>query len=481
MLYLGIDLHGKQITVCIRDEHGDVVLRRQVSTRWEKVRAFFRGVRKSSGGEEFVVLLEVCGFHDWLVKLLQEDEACRDIVLIQPEKRSKQKTDRRDANRLSELLWVNRQRLMAGQSVHGVRRVYIATDEERQNRQLTSARQRLGKQRTRTINQIRHILRRNNLEWDRPTKTFQTKKVKQWLKTLSLEEIDRLEMDHLLQQWETWERQIKELAERIEKRFETNEDAKLLSTTVGVNSYMGLAIACRIGPIDRFPRARSLANFFGLTPGSRSSGETERLGSITKEGSRIVRFLLGQLVLHVLRRDARMRTWYQRIKKRRGAKIARVAVMRRLWRDHLAHAEQAGSVPIRRQAGADTAALGRPGGLPGGGSRGGARGVSRGTADGRLLPGEYRFLFSVFRLGGQRDGRSELRVGAATRLDGRRAVPAAVRADERAWRSTARAVSGARFVEWSKPFVLGELTIGPLPVFWVRFARQRLGALGRGA
>jgi transposase len=154
--------------------------------------------------------------------------------------------------------------------------------------------------------------------------------VKQWLKTLALEEIDRLEMDHLLQQWETWERQIKELAERIEKRFETNEDAKLLSTIVGVNSYMGLAIACRIGPIDRFPRARSLANFFGLTPGSRSSGETERLGSITKEGSRIVRFLLGQLVLHVLRRDARMRTWYRRIKKRRGAKIARVAVMRRL-------------------------------------------------------------------------------------------------------------------------------------------------------
>jgi hypothetical protein len=93
---------------------------------------------------------------------------------------------------------------------------------------------------------------------------------------------------------------------------------------------MGLSIACRIGPIERFPRGRSLANFFGLTPGSRSSGDQQRLGTITKEGSRLVRFMLGQLVLHMLRRDARMRAWYKRIKHRRGSKIARVAVMRRI-------------------------------------------------------------------------------------------------------------------------------------------------------
>ena len=35
-------------------------------------------------------------------------------------------------------------------------------------------------------------------------------------------------------------------------------------------------------------------------------------------------------MLHVLKHDGRMRSWYQRIKRRRGAKIARVAVMRRL-------------------------------------------------------------------------------------------------------------------------------------------------------
>jgi transposase len=180
------------------------------------------------------------------------------------------------------------------------------------------------------INQMRHILRRNNLEWQRPTKTFQTKKVKQWLKTLKLDETDRLEMDQLLEQWDLWERHIAQAEDYMARRFEKNAAAQILATIVGVSCYVALAIASRIGDIRRFPRGRSLANFFGLTPGSRSTGGKERLGSITKKGSRIVRLLLGQLVVHVLRRDSKLRTWYRGIKKRRGSKIARVAVMRRL-------------------------------------------------------------------------------------------------------------------------------------------------------
>ena len=106
---------------------------------------------------------------------------------------------------------------------------------------------------------------------------------------------------------------------------------QVLMTAPGVSHYSGLTLASRIGPIERFPRPRSLANYFGLTPGCRNSGNVQdRLGSITKEGSKIARFILGQLVLHFLKQDPKMRQWYQRIKLRRGAKIARVAVMRRI-------------------------------------------------------------------------------------------------------------------------------------------------------
>src|SRR5205807_225481 len=104
-----------------------------------------------------------------------------------------------------------------------------------------------------------------------------------------------------------------------------------VATIPGVKAYTALGLATRVPGIENFPRPRSLANFWGLTPGCRNSGEAkQRLGSITKQGSALARFLLGQLVLHVLRRDGVMREWFRRIKRRRGAKIARVAVMRRL-------------------------------------------------------------------------------------------------------------------------------------------------------
>ena len=141
--------------------------------------------------------------------------------------------------------------------------------------------------------------------------------------------MERLAMNQLLEQWKLWEQQLLEVDTRISSRFLANRDAQLLATIPGVNAFIALAIACRIAPIERFPHGRSLANFLGLTPGCRSSGETERPGSITKVGSRMVRSLIAQVILHLLRKDGAVRTWYQRIKRRRGSRIARVAVMRR--------------------------------------------------------------------------------------------------------------------------------------------------------
>jgi transposase len=220
--------------------------------------------------------------------------------------------------------------------VQGVRTVHLPSEEQQADRRLTQMRERLVRKRTQTLNQIHKILRRHNLEWERPTKTFQTRKVAQWLKTLELDPVDRLAMDQLLVQWRLWEEQFLAADDRIAERFRANPDAQLLATMPGVSMFIAVAIACRIVPIERFPRGRSLANFLGLTPGCRSSGEAERLGSITKIGSRMVRCLLAQVIPHLLRRDPTVRAWYQRIKRRRGTNIARVAVMRRtatiIWR-----------------------------------------------------------------------------------------------------------------------------------------------------
>jgi transposase len=164
MLYLGIDQHKRQLTVNLRSEDGSVILKRQVSTEWEKVRAFFADLAekaKPEGG--FLAILEVCGMNPWLLKVLDE-YGCREIVVTQPTSALKQKTDRRDASALGHLLWVHRQQFIEGKHPLGVRRIQPPTPQEADDRQITALRARLTKKRTAVLNGIHKILRKHNLE-----------------------------------------------------------------------------------------------------------------------------------------------------------------------------------------------------------------------------------------------------------------------------------------------------------------------------
>ncbi len=153
MLYLGIDQHARQLTISLRDDSGDVLQARQVSTRPEKIQAFFDRLTRERlrDGESFIAVLEVCGFNDWLIRLLN-DYRCHKVILIQPEERKQRKTDRRDAAALSELLWVNRDRFLAGKPVRGLRQVGMASSTDQENRRLTTLRKEASQARTRIIN-----------------------------------------------------------------------------------------------------------------------------------------------------------------------------------------------------------------------------------------------------------------------------------------------------------------------------------------
>ena len=331
MLHLGIDLHQSQITIVLLDEAGNVVRRGKISTRPPAIDDFLVWVKDQArevGGYRAIV--EECGFTHWLIERLKIHE-CDLIVLVQPLKRHRHKTDRRDAAKLAEILWVNRDRLRAGERLHGIRQVMIPTEEDRQNRLLTNARIRLARQRTRAINQIKAILRQFNLMHACPAKGIQTKRAKAWLRTVELPEADRLILDLALEHWETVDRQLAQLDREIDRRAEQSIAAQLVKTIPGAGNLTALALASRIGSIDRFPRPASLANMFGLTPTINDTGETTgRLGGITKHGHPHVRYLLGQMVMHLTRKDARLRAIRRKIRKRRGPKTALVAIMRRI-------------------------------------------------------------------------------------------------------------------------------------------------------
>ncbi len=65
MLYIGIDQHSKKITVSVRDESGSVVVRRQVSTEWTKVRAFLKELSERAAAHGgFLAIME--GRPSWI-------------------------------------------------------------------------------------------------------------------------------------------------------------------------------------------------------------------------------------------------------------------------------------------------------------------------------------------------------------------------------------------------------------------------------
>lgn len=333
MFYLGNDQHARQITICLRDEAGDVVEKRQVSTEPEKIREFLADLREQTepdGG--YMAIVEVCGFNDWYLGLLHE-MGCREVVLVQPENSSSRKTDRRDAAQLSEQLWMNRIRIREGKPIQGLRRVILPDRADQNLRKLTQRRCRRKRQRGRILVQIKTLLRSYNLQHACPTKGLDTQKAFIWLRELSvLSEEDRLELDQLLEDFELVTKHLSAQDEQLQKHGERHQyQVALLRSIPGCALLSALVLLSRIGDLARFANPRALANYFGLTPTCKNSGErTNCSGGISKEGSSLVRFVLGLMVTQVIRRDVWMRSFYRRIKKRRGAKIARVAVMRRL-------------------------------------------------------------------------------------------------------------------------------------------------------
>src|SRR5262245_26055196 len=247
MLYLGIDQNARQLTISLRGENGDVLQARQVSTEPERVHAFFEQLTRERlrDGESFVAVLEVCGFNDWLIRTLK-DYRCHQVILIQPDDRKRCKTDRRDAAALSELLWANRERLLQGKPVRGLRQVEIASGTDQENRRLTTLRQEAGRVRTRLVNRVRHILRRHNLQWEAPTKRLPTKAAVEWLKRVALPAIDRLEMGHLLADLERAQQRLQELEGVIAQRCGACQEAVLLSSMPGVSHFTATSLACRV-------------------------------------------------------------------------------------------------------------------------------------------------------------------------------------------------------------------------------------------
>jgi transposase len=104
---------------------------------------------------------------------------------------------------------------------------------------------------------------------------------------------------------------------------------KVLRTLPGVGEFTALVMLAEIGDITRFPSARKLASRAGLTPTVRGSDLTVRHGHISKQGPAWLRWVLNQAA-QTAKRSPEFAATYAAISRRRGKKIATIAIARKL-------------------------------------------------------------------------------------------------------------------------------------------------------
>jgi transposase len=122
---------------------------------------------------------------------------------------------------------------------------------------------------------------------------------------------------------------IQALDAEVHARAKTDPRVKVLTSLPGVGEFTALVLLAEIGDITRFPNARRLGSWAGLTPTVRGSDLTVRHGHISKQGSPYVRWVLNQAAQTAKRHPDFART-YHGIAGRRGSKIATIAVARKL-------------------------------------------------------------------------------------------------------------------------------------------------------
>jgi transposase len=108
------------------------------------------------------------------------------------------------------------------------------------------------------------------------------------------------------------------------------KEREILLSAPGVGEVVSEVVLAELGDVDRFGSIKEATAYAGLVPGKReSAGKGKELG-ITKKGSRLLRWAMVEAAWQAVKNSARWRNVYERLKRRRGAKRAIIAVARRL-------------------------------------------------------------------------------------------------------------------------------------------------------
>jgi transposase len=314
MLIIGCDYHpGFQQIAFVDTENGE--LRERRLTHREEAEQFYTGLK----GQSVRVGMEASGHSRWFERLLGELQFelwIGNAAEIRTKRVRKQKTDRQDAQLLLRLMMEER-----------FPRIWVPDSENRDLRQLLWHRHRLVQMRTRVMNQL-HVVALN--EGLRRKKALWRPAGRQELESFVLARWASRRRQDLLDLLDQLTPKILELTRALEAEVERRPVTRRLMTHPGVGPLTALAFELVIGTPERFHCGKQVASYVGLVPSEESSGDRRRLGHISKQGNALLRFLLVEAAQVTVRSQPQWRSRFFHLAMRRGRKIAKVAMARKL-------------------------------------------------------------------------------------------------------------------------------------------------------
>lgn len=315
MVHAGVDLHKRVSQIAVLTAEG-VLTQHRLENDLPRVQEFFAQVPAPAR-----VAIEASGTWWWLVELLER--LGHEPVLSHPKQTraiaaARLKNDRVDAERLVLLL---RGDLLPT--------VWIPPAAVREARELLRHRISLVWLRTRVTNRLLALLARRNLQ---PTsgKSWLTVRGQRELQALPLTPIPSMIRADGLALRQALDEQIRRLDQALVSRWGDEPRVRRLATIPGIGPFTAILLVLELGDIHRFPSAKHLASYVGLTPRVRASADRVRSGHISKEGNRLLRWALVGAATQAARQPGPLRAWYRLVQRRKGTKVARVALARRL-------------------------------------------------------------------------------------------------------------------------------------------------------
>ena len=126
------------------------------------------------------------------------------------------------------------------------------------------------------------------------------------------------------------DREIEQTTPEIEQPAKADDRVEVLCQIRGVGRYTAMLVIAEVGDVKRFPTARHLCAWAGLAPTVHSSDGKARPGHISRQGSPALRWALTEAAQKIPTGGGPLRAMFERIAKRRGRKIAKVAVARQI-------------------------------------------------------------------------------------------------------------------------------------------------------